>query len=89
MKKIKFSCIDVTFSIKEVSELLKIEVPNIEKMLIENEIMQVNERNVLEPTKEYKQFFKRKSKKSKFGNFWNFSHWECNVDIKEFLSLIK
>ena len=73
--KIKFSCIDVTFKIEEVAELLKLEESTIEKMLIENEIMQLNERNVLEPTKEYKEYFKRKSIKSKFGNFWTFSHY--------------
>jgi phage antirepressor YoqD-like protein len=87
--KIKFSCIDVTFKIEEVAELLKLEESTIEKILIENEIMQLNERNVLEPTKEYKQFFKRKSKKSMYSNFWIFSHYEMNADVKEFLSLIK
>jgi hypothetical protein len=87
--KIKFSCIDVTFSIQEISELLNIELSSVEKMLIENEIMQVDERNVLIPTEGYKQYFKRKSKKSMYSNFWIFSHYEMNVDIKEFLYLIK
>lgn len=87
--KIKFSCIDVTFKIEEVAELLKLEESTIEKMLIENEIMRVDERNILIPTESYKQYFKRKSKKSMYSNFWIFSHYEMNVDIKEFLSLIK
>jgi phage antirepressor YoqD-like protein len=87
--KIKFSCIDVTFSIKEVSELLKIEVSTIEKILIENEIMEVDSMFKLKPTKEYKEYFKSKSKKVNNSNFWIFSHYEMNVDIKEFLALIK
>jgi phage antirepressor YoqD-like protein len=87
--KIKFSCIDITFSIKEISELLKIEIPNIEKMLVENEIMEVDSMFKLKPTQEYKEYFKRKSKKVNNSNMWIFSHYEMNVDIKEFLGLIK
>jgi hypothetical protein len=87
--KIKFSCIDVTFKIEEVANLLKLEETTIEKMLVENEIMQVDERNILIPTESYKQYFKRKSKKSMYSNFWIFSHYEMNVDIKEFLALVK
>jgi hypothetical protein len=87
--KIKFSCIDVTFSINEISELLNIELSSVEKMLIENEIMEVDSMFKLKPTLEYKEYFKRKSKKVNKSNMWIFSHYEMNVDIKEFLSLIK
>jgi hypothetical protein len=91
MKKIeikKMNCMDVTFSIREVSEILKTDIKTIERLLIENEIMQVDERNILIPTEIYKQYFKRKSKKSMYSNFWIFSHYEMNNDIKEFLKLI-
>lgn len=88
-KKIIFSSLDVTFSIPEVAEILKLEVLIVEKMLIENEIMEVDSMFKLKPTQEYKEYFKRKSKKVNNSNMWIFSHYEMNVDIKDYLKLIK
>jgi phage antirepressor YoqD-like protein len=91
MKKIeikKMNCMDVTFSIREVAELLKTDIQTIERLLVENGVMEVDSMLKLKPTPEYKEFFKRKSKKVNNSNMWIFSHYEMNNDIKEFLKLI-
>lgn len=93
MQKVKLNTfkpnvMDQFYTIQELSEILNISKYDINKMLLENNIMEWIDKK-LKPTKEYKSYFKNSTVLNPTTQRYYFKEYLLCSQIKNFLELIK